>query len=216
MNHAIMATRARAWTAALLAASMVATTGLTTGVARAQGSGDTTLSQTPARSVDNQAAQPIQVEITRPVSLEVKRVPPVISDWQEGEPVPPGYHPVQRVRKGAIVGGAVPFAILYFISALVAAAQSDRTNGQDKSAAGLYFPVVGPFITMPQTSSAVSNVFLAMDGLVQGLGVALVIYGLTSPQTLLVRDDHYGRLRVVPQPLLFGGGGGGLGLTATF
>jgi hypothetical protein len=68
---------------------------------------------------------------------------------------------------------------------------------------------------MTQTSSAVGDVFLALDGLGQGLGAALVIYGLTSPQTVLRQDDYYGRLHVVPQPLFFGRGGG-LGLTGSF
>jgi hypothetical protein len=217
MNPATMGTRARVWTAALLAASMIATTGFTTGVAHAQGKpGDAAPSQGPVRPPDNQVAQPVAVDGPKPVSIEVKGVARAIGDWQEGDPVPPGYHPIQRVRKGAIIGGAVPFAVLYFISVLIAAAQQDATHGQDRSAAGLYFPVVGPFITMTQTSSAVGDVFLALDGLGQGLGAALVIYGLTSPQTVLRKDDYYGRPRVLPQPLLFGHGGGGLGLTATF
>jgi hypothetical protein len=170
----------------------------------------------PLRPGDNQAAQPIAAQSAKPVSPDVRKVPRAITDWQEGDPVPPGYHPIQRVRKGAIIGGAVPFGVLYLISVLVAAGQQDATHGQDKSAAGLYFPVVGPFITMTQTSSAVGDVFLALDGLGQGLGAALVIYGLTSPQTVLRQDDYYGRLRVVPQPLFFGRGGGGLGLTGSF
>jgi hypothetical protein len=220
MKAAIVGTRGRAWTAAWLAASVTATTGITTGAARAQGrDGDATPSQNPARPPDNPVAQPIAAERPKPVSIEGKGVPRAITDWQEGDPVPPGYHPIQRIRKGAVIGGAVSFGVLYFISVLIAAAQQDTQNavhGTDKSAAGLYIPVVGPFITMTQTSSAVGDVFLAIDGLGQGLGAALLIYGLTSPQTVLRRDDYFGRPRVVPQPLLFGHHGGGLGLTGTF
>ena len=215
MNAATMVTRARAWTAGLLAATVIAATSFTTGVVRAQGKDANPTPLPAARPADNQAAQPVAVETAKPVPVEGKRVPRSITDWQDGDPIPPGDHPIQRTRKGAIIGGAVPFGVLYLISVLIAAGQQDATKGQDKSAAGLYFPVVGPFITMTQTSSAVGNVFLVLDGLGQGLGAALVIYGLTSPVTVLRQDDYLGRLHIMPRPFLFGHGGG-FGLAATF
>jgi hypothetical protein len=156
------------------------------------------------------APAPVIVQIDKD-----RHAPRIISDWNEGEPIPTGYHPVQRVRKGAIIGGAVPFGILYFISALTAAVAHDANQGRDHSADGLFVPVAGPFITMPQTSSATANVFLALDGLGQAAGAALVIYGLVSPQTVLLRDD-VGAARLLPHPILVGRGGAGLGWGGTF
>jgi hypothetical protein len=152
------------------------------------------------------------------MTLEVSRpAPHTISDWEEGEPIPPGYHPVQRVRKGAVVGGAVTFGVFYLISVLIAAAGTDISNANhtSNSAAGLYVPVAGPFITMTQSSSAVGNVFLALDGVAQGAGAALLIYGIAAPRTVLVRND-YGRPLVMPQPMILGRNAGGLGIVGTF
>src|SRR5579883_1232901 len=183
----------RTWTAALAAAALTVTM-LPGGVAHAQ-------SERAAAPAQSATAPPtVVVEVNKPVSLEVRNSPRVITDWEEGEPIPAGYHPVQRLRKGAIVGGAVPFAILYFFSALVAAVAQD--NGGDRSTMGLFVPVAGPFITMTQTSSSVANLFLVLDGLGQGAGAALVVYGLSSPKTVLVRDDQYGAPRLLPRPIL--------------
>jgi hypothetical protein len=204
MNGTTTISCATARVSALAATTIALSVALTTGSARAQ---DAPAPQ-PAPS------QPITIEVTRPVSLQVKQIPRVIPDWQEGEPVPAGYHPVQRVRTGAVVGGAVPFAILYFISALIAAGQED-TSRTDRSLQGLYFPVVGPFIAMTQNSSAVGNVLLAVDGLGQAGGAALVIWGLTSPRTVLVRDET-GLPRYLPRPTLIGRSGAGLGWSGRF
>jgi hypothetical protein len=138
-------------------------------------------------------------------------------DWQDGEPIPPGYHPVQRARRAPIIAGAVTFGILYLISVLVAAGGTDDANRNHtgNSLAGLYVPVVGPFITMTQNSSAVGNVVLVLDGAGQAAGAVLLLYGLVAPQTVLVRDD-YGRPKLLPQPMLFGKSGGGIGLSGAF
>src|SRR5262249_33082790 len=45
--------------------------------------------------------------------------PEELRNWHEGEPIPPGYKPVERVRKGLIIGGAITFGALYSLSALV-------------------------------------------------------------------------------------------------
>ncbi len=76
--------------------------------------------------------------------------PRVIKDWQEGEPIPPGYHPSTRVRTGLVVGGATMFGASYLISVLIAAVGQDSCNylGCSNDAAPLFIPVVGPFVTM--------------------------------------------------------------------
>src|ERR1700676_408234 len=47
--------------------------------------------------------------------------PRTIGDWKEGDPVPDGYRTATRVRRSAIIGGAVTFGVLYLLSALAAA-----------------------------------------------------------------------------------------------
>jgi hypothetical protein len=142
----------------------------------------------------------------------------VIRDWQEGEPIPAGYHPVQRTRKGAVIGGAVTFGVLYFISVLIAAVGADTATAthSNNDVAGLFVPVVGPFITMTQSSSATADVFLAIDGAAQAAGAILLVYGLTTPQTVLVRDAKLSPPPLFARPLLLGKDGAGLGLVGSF
>ncbi len=121
--------------------------------------------------------------------------PKEIRDYSEGDPVPPGYTPVERTRKGLVIGGAVTFGVLYLISALVAAAGEDTKGSGDNEAAALWVPAVGPFIQMFNTDSAVANVFLAIDGIAQSAGVAMFVIGLTSPRTVLVRNDLVGKAK---------------------
>lgn len=215
MNRTTKTTRARTWTATSIALGVMVTTSLSPEIARAQDKeGDAPPHR--ARQAESPSQAPIQVEIVRPVS-EGQNAQRFITDWQEGEPIPPGYHPVQRMRRGPIIAGAVTFGVLYFLNVLIAAGATDAANASHSSSSvnGLYVPVIGPFITMTQTSSATANVFLVLDGAGQAAGAVLLLYGLTSPQTVLKRDA-YGRPTLLPQPILFGRNGGGLGLTGTF
>jgi hypothetical protein len=143
--------------------------------------------------------------------------PREIRDYNEGDPVPPGYTPVERTRRGLVIGGAVTFGVLYLISALVAAAGEDTKGNGDNEAAALWIPAVGPFIQMFNTDSAVANVFLAIDGIAQSGGLAMFVIGLTSPKTVLVRND----LASAPKPTLrpapiVTGNTTGFGLVGTF
>lgn len=140
--------------------------------------------------------------------------PREIKDYQEGDPIPPGYRPVERVRKGLIIGGAVTFGSIYLINALVAAAASDAGDGNELAA--LWVPAIGPFIQMANTSSAVGNVFLALDGIAQSAGLAMLIVGIASPKTILVRND-LGEIKPTIRPMpLVGQGMSGAGIVGTF
>ncbi|MDP8999159.1 MAG: hypothetical protein M3O46_03510 [Myxococcota bacterium] len=209
-------TRARTWTAAFVALGITVTTSLFAEIARAEDKeGDAPPNR--ARQAESPPQAPIQVELVKPVAPEGQNARRFITDWEEGEPIPPGYHPVQRMRRGPIIAGAVTFGVLYFLNVLVAAGGTDAANVNHSSSSlnGLYVPVIGPFITMTQTSSAIANVFLVLDGAGQAAGAVLLLYGLTSPQTVL-RRDNYGRPTLLPQPMFFGRNGGGVGLTGTF
>lgn len=141
--------------------------------------------------------------------------PPIINDPNENVPVPAGYHPETRVRKGLIIGGAITFGALYLISLLVAAAGSDiaDSTGGKNGVASLYIPVFGPFVQMTQKGSSSGNVVLAIDGIGQAAGAAMLIGGIVAPKTVLVRND-LGFIQVTPMRM--GKDGAGFGLTGTF
>ncbi len=140
--------------------------------------------------------------------------PRVINDYDEGDPIPPGYHVDTRIRKGLVVGGAVAFGVCYFFSALVAAAGQDSSNGGSNNESALWIPAIGPFIQMANNSSAIGNVFLVIDGIAQAGGLAMLVGGLVSPKTVLVRNDL--GFHVTPMPMQMGKNGGGFGLAGTF
>ncbi len=142
--------------------------------------------------------------------------PRVINDYDESEPVPPGYHAETRVRKGPVIAGAVVFGVFYLFSLIAGAAITDanRALSNDKESGELlYIPVAGPFLQMTNTKSSSGNLLLAIDGVAQGTGAALFIWGITSPRTVLVRND-LAEVRVAPMRM--GQNGGGLGLVGTF
>jgi hypothetical protein len=145
--------------------------------------------------------------------------PKQITDWKEGEPVPDGYHPVEKTRTGLIVGGSVLFGTMYFFSVLVAAGGADANRGGTNPEAAMWAPAIGPFIQMAQPdSSATANVLLAVDGLAQSAGLIMLIAGLTSPKTVLMRndlakEDTKPMLKATP---IVGRGMTGVGVVGTF
>jgi hypothetical protein len=141
--------------------------------------------------------------------------PRILKDWNEGDPIPPGYHPATRVRKGFVIGGAITFGVMYLFTALgatVADATCDGFSGSGSCANALFVPVVGPFIQMGQCSGSncgLGDFWLGFDGVVQGLGLAMFIYGLAAPSTVLVRNDlgyekpkDAPKLSFTPMPIL--------------
>jgi hypothetical protein len=120
--------------------------------------------------------------------------PRVITDWDSDRPVPPGYHPEERVRKGLIIGGACTFGAMYLFTTLGAAISSDAGS----PANALYIPGVGPFVQMAQGGSATGTFLLAVDGIAQIGGIAMFAVGLAAPKTVLVRNDLGVDLHFVP------------------
>jgi hypothetical protein len=118
--------------------------------------------------------------------------PSVIQDWEDGEPIPPGYHRRARTRSGLIVAGSVTLGSLWLISAVIGATSVDSCRyGGCQSAGFLFVPVIGPFIEMGRTGkgSATGELMLAVDGLGQAAGAAMLIGGMSSPKIVLVRND---------------------------
>ena len=150
--------------------------------------------------------------------------PREINNWNEGEPIPPGYRPVERTRKGLIIGGVITFGSLWMLSAMVAAANGDANKGKENPAAALYVPAVGPFIQMGSADSSTARLFLGIDGVAQCAGLAMFIVGLASPRTVLVRNDlaqnDKAEKKEEPKPevkvLPLFGGVSGAGVVGTF
>ena len=154
-----------------------------------------------------------QVYMPQSVALSGPRI---IRDYEDGDQIPPGYHAESRIRTGLVVGGAVTFGVLYMLSVLVGAAISDTNkafNNSKDNGDFLFVPVAGPFLQMTKTDSSSGKVTLAIDGIAQAAGATMFIVGVTSPKTVLVRND-LGEVRVMPMKM--GTNGGGLGLVGTF
>jgi hypothetical protein len=120
---------------------------------------------------------------------------------EEGRPVPMGYTPVQRKRKGLLIGGGVTLGVSYGYSVLIAAIGSDLSSlsedGRNEVAA-MWIPVAGPFIQMAQTDSALLRLTLAGFGIAQTTGAVLLYYGMTTTKTVYVRNDLVGSMTVTP------------------
>lgn len=128
--------------------------------------------------------------------------------YSEGDPVPYGYHPDTQIRKGLVIGGAVTLGSLYLLSASIASVADDVSTTDEFTP--LYFPVVGPFITIGTADAEGSGTFiLLVDGVGQSAGLAMLIAGLASPRSVLVRNDL---AEVRLSPVIVGDGQLGIGL----
>ncbi|MBX3192694.1 MAG: hypothetical protein KF819_37260 [Labilithrix sp.] len=156
------------------------------------------------------AQQTQQVYVPQSVALSGPRV---IKDYDEGDPIPPGYHPDTQIRKGLVIGGSITFGTMYILSVLTGAAMNDSKSLTKTDGSYLFIPVAGPFLQMTRTSTSLGNTVLAIDGIAQAAGAVMLIVGLTSPKTVLIRND-LAEIRVTPVRL--GQDGNGLGLVGTF
>ena len=114
--------------------------------------------------------------------------PRFIKDWEEGQPIPYGYHHETRVRKGMVVSGSIVLGVLYLYSAFAAVDRPGRLHRDRRRQQGrlAYLPVLGPFLEMTETDSASLRYILMLDGLAQAAGAALLLRGVTYPKHLLV------------------------------
>ena len=160
-----------------------------------------------------------QVWAQPPPSLRVQDevLPRKITDWDENEPIPPGYRPIPQLRTKLVVAGAVTLGSLWALSAIVGASMNDQNNSsygnQGNSGTWLFVPVIGPFAQLFANNSSAGATILVIDGLGQAAGAAMLITGLTYPKMILVRE--YAGVTLRPTPVL-GRGNSGLGVVGTF
>jgi hypothetical protein len=105
-------------------------------------------------------------------------------DYVEGEPIPQGYRVETRVRRGAVLAGALMAGITYGINLFIAGFE----NG-DNSSDWLYVPVVGGWVYASDVCDGDSCSFLVLHNLTHSAGVVLLIYGLAARRKVLVRND---------------------------
>ena len=137
---------------------------------------------------------------------------PATLPYEEGRPIPQGYHTRTTVRKGLIIGGSITFGVLYLFSLIAADAerQTSARNGSSRELEALYIPGIGPFIAASKVKDTSS--ILIIDGVGQCAGLFMFIAGFAFPKTELIRND-LGSLRLAP---LVGKGQSGLSLVGTF
>jgi hypothetical protein len=141
--------------------------------------------------------------------------PEEITDFDDSAPTPYGYTRVQRTRKGMIIAGAVTLGATYLATAFFGAVAADviKAEGSNTSTAPLFLPVAGPFLEVGETDSAVARFFLAVSGLGQGAGAVMLLYGLSSSRTVLVRNDQLIVTSIAP---MIAPGASGLSIVGRF
>ncbi|HEY6180301.1 MAG TPA: hypothetical protein VIX73_37925 [Kofleriaceae bacterium] len=138
--------------------------------------------------------------------------PEEITDFDDSAPTPPGYTRVERTRKGLIIGGAVTLGATFAVTAFAAAIAADvnQVDGSNTDVSSMLIPVVGPFLQIQHTDSSVGRFWLTALGAGQAAGAIMLVYGLTSPKIVLVRNDQLSL-----GPMIDRGGRGVSGLTLT-
>src|SRR5262249_18535929 len=137
------------------------------------------------------------------------------TDFDDSAPVPYGYTKVSRTRTGLIIGGAVTLGATYLVTAFVGAVADsiNKIAGSNASVAPLYVPVVGPFLELGETDDPAARFYLTMSGLGETAGAIMLVYGLTSPRTVLVRNDQLIVTSIAP---LIAPGASGLSVVGRF
>jgi hypothetical protein len=95
-------------------------------------------------------------------------------------------------RRGAVISGAIVAGVPYVLG-IVIAGGGNFGNGSD----WLVVPGVGPWLTLYtrkddcglEACDRFIRTYLILDGIMQDVGLALLIWGIASPTTRLVRAD---------------------------
>jgi hypothetical protein len=166
--------------------------------------------------------------------------PPVLP-YREGMQIPAGYHLEKHRWRGLILGGLITWGAAYTYAFASAAA-----NGFGNGEGWLILPVIGPWAALTARRSpcnitevedfnqakpivqkclddvqaeGVRLTLIAFDGVMQIMGAGLLVAGLITYQTELVRDDLHLDERAVRWrigPRSFGRAGWGLGVDGAF
>jgi hypothetical protein len=108
--------------------------------------------------------------------------------YQDGHPIPNGYHVESTIREGPVIAGATTFGTGYIVSVVVGAVGLKSGS----NLIPMFIPIVGPFITLGTGEVGEFNMLilgpiLVLDGLLQTAGAVALTVGLASPKKVLVR-----------------------------
>ncbi len=145
---------------------------------------------------------------------------PVTLLYEEGQPIPAGYHVVSRSRRGLVIAGAIVWSVSYAVG--VGAAQG---NDYKYNTSWMVLPVLGPWLGMATYSCSAGDqdcrdvqsgarTAFAIVGVGQAVGAGLFALGVAKTNKSLVRSDLVGN--VVLAPMRLGRAGQGLGIQGTF
>jgi hypothetical protein len=130
-----------------------------------------------------------------------------------GQPAPVGYHSEWRPRSGLTMAGTWMLVGAYSLAATVATACALVKCSGSESGAELLIPALGPFVIMARTENVPGNVVLAMDGLAQLGGVAMITAGYVFRREVFVVDAAPPHVTIAP---LLGTGQRGIGVVGVF
>jgi hypothetical protein len=118
---------------------------------------------------------------------------------------PQGYVLESRARRGPIIAGSILLGVPYVLGITFTDLEEQRV--------WLVVPVAGPWLTLAGgdyscdsnsdfdcADERTGRTFLILDGLMQGTGAALLIYGMASKSQRFVRQDLFrGQLQLTPR-----------------
>jgi len=128
--------------------------------------------------------------------------PAVVLPYEPGQAVPVGYRVASGFHTGLLAGGCTLFGFSYVLSIVVATADDAARHAAAESLTGetnevenpsrrpLYVPLIGPFLAVASDKRSGSAVALmVLDGITQGAGFTLAMFGLATRQQWLEPED---------------------------
>jgi hypothetical protein len=121
--------------------------------------------------------------------------------YRDGVAPPPGYHLEEHSRSALVLSGSIVLGTAYLLSAIIGFA-SDNTDDN-----WLFIPLFGPFIDMGARNGHMCSIgerdprceqftpehkfYLALDGVAQTAGSALLLSGFVFPKKEYVSDTYF-------------------------
>lgn len=146
------------------------------------------------------AAAPAPAPVAAPVapSIPLSSLPRTRPYRDEGVP-PEGYILSEQPRRGFVIGGVAALGAAYITGLIISGVVLDFPN----KSAFLAIPAAGPWITLATRDTCDENSSIVLDcaddelarralvgdGIVQALGVALMVTGLTWTKSVWIRED---------------------------
>jgi hypothetical protein len=151
-----------------------------------------------------------------PPSASSARPEPI--SWRPDVPPPDGYHVEERTPRWVVEG--LLLAGIPWVTSIAAAAFAGGNN----ESGWMALPLAGPWVTMATRTygcadptficyQAYLDVVVVMgllaDGIMQGVGVTMIVVGARKTETVIVPDEQ--SIRVAPMRIGSGYGGGVVG-----